>query len=202
MATRGNTLVLLMYMCTFVCAITHFSNLILLHNIYDRRHSFQFNGVRNTTHAENVFAKYYARKNEREREWQTQALYFPIYGFAYTHTVPVNMLETSWLVGERCSGNTKTMLPHEYSINVYLCQTLHKFKSNGKIILLILIWCISCGAFSDTGICYSPAIFHTLFRIPFHEWFSEIGTCYDLLDVQFEYFYRSLRISGIKAKNK
>lgn len=42
------------HVCTFVCTITHFSNLILLHNIYDRRHSFHFNGTRNTTHVENI----------------------------------------------------------------------------------------------------------------------------------------------------
>lgn len=72
---RTNTkhsLVLCVCVHTFVCGtITHFSNLILLHNIYDRRHLFPFNGVLNTMHAENIL--------QNTCEWYLNRLYtFPI----------------------------------------------------------------------------------------------------------------------------
>lgn len=76
------------YIDTFVCTITHFSNLILLRNIYDiDAIHFQFNGtdLRNT-HTRSHIAKYDNTHTEKQKHWQSQprpvpneALHFHVY---------------------------------------------------------------------------------------------------------------------------
>lgn len=81
---------------TFMCTITHFPNLILLHNIYDRRHSFQFNRAALPLTLSYTQRKYLLAKWMIKTADRSHTLHFHILNISILHKYgSVHGLETS-----------------------------------------------------------------------------------------------------------